>query len=241
MKTKKTIFSLSLATALLFSTVSCDSSGPDSTTSKTYDISDFSRLKLEVVGKVIYEQSDSSYLNVTGSTTLIEGLKVIDDKGELTIELKNKRKFSKGKKKLTVHVGSPGLHSVEFKSVGSFFLKNNFQGDKLSIFNDGVGEITVEDCNVGEFNLVSKSVGSIEISGTSTETYIDSEGVGDIDCSKFKSKNVKVISKGVGSLSVYAQESIDVSLKGIGNVDFYGNPASVESEISGLGKVNRKD
>lgn len=222
----------------LFSAVSCNVSKSDSDTSKTYKISDFSSLNLELIGDVFYEQADSSYLNVSGSSTLIEALKVSDNKGNLSIELKNKRKFT-GKKKLVLRVGSPHLTKVNFESVGTLHIKNKFKSDELSINNKGVGEIIIDDCHVGNFNLTTKSIGSIEIRGTSNETYIYSEGMGKMDCSEFQSKKVKVISKGVGNLSVYAQESINISLTGIGNVDLYGNPAEVKTDISGMGKVTR--
>lgn len=84
-------------------------------------------------------------------------------------------------------------------------------------------------------------MGSVEVKGTSDETFIRSEGLGEIDCSEFKSKKARVESKGVGSLSVYAEESINISVTGMGNVSYYGNPVKVETDISGIGKVTRMD
>lgn len=73
---KKLLFFLSLATLILFSAASCTNSKSDSNTSKTYTVSDFTSLNLELIGEVIYEQADSFYLNASGSSTLIEALKV---------------------------------------------------------------------------------------------------------------------------------------------------------------------
>lgn len=234
---KKAII-LITAVFILFSLMSCNDLKSDSNTSKTYDISEFTSLNLELIGEVFYEQSDSAYLNVSGSSILIEALKVSDDKRELSIELRNKRKFT-GKKKLVVRVGSPHLTKVNFESVGTLHIKNNFIGDELSINNKGVGEIIIDDCQVEKFNLISKSVGSIKIKGTSNLTYINSVGLGEIDASEFKSKRVKVVSEGMENLSVYSEESIDITMKGLGNINYYGNPADVKTDISKLGKVNR--
>jgi len=234
---KKSII-LITAVFILFSLVSCNDLKSDSNTSKTYDISEFTSLNLELIGEVFYEQSDSAYLNVSGSSILIEALKVSDDLGELSIELRNKRKFT-GKKKLVVRVGSSHLTKVNFESVGTLHIKNNFIGDELSINNEGVGEIIIDDCQVEKFNLISKSVGSIKIKGTSNMTYINSVGLGEIEASEFKSKRVKVVSEGMENLSVYAEESIDITMKGLGNINYYGNPAEVKTDISQLGKVNR--
>lgn len=232
---------LSLAALVLLSAVSCTSSEPDSNTSKSYTISDFSSLNLEIIGQVYYEQSDSVYLNVSGSSNLIEALTVSDKKGKLSVDLKTKHKYSGGKNQLTIRVGSPQLKSINFQSVGTLHLKNNFEGDRLSITNKGVGEIIIDDCHVNTFSLTTKSVGSIEVKGSANTAVIDSEGIGKIDFSEFKSKKAKVTSKGAGDLSVYASESINISMKGIGNVSYYGNPSDVKTDISGLGKVTRKD
>ena len=240
MKITKLLSCLSLAILVLFSAISCTNSEADSDTTKRFTIADFSSLNIELIGEVIYEQSDSSYLNASGSASLIDALQVSDNKGELSIELKNKRKFSGNKKKLIIRVGSPNLQSINFESVGNLHLKNSFKGDQLTITNKGVGQIVIDDCQVGTFNLTTKSVGSIDVKGSANEAFIQSEGVGNIDCSGLKSENTKVISKGAGNISVYAEKSLDITMTGIGNVNYYGNPSEVKTDITGLGKATKK-
>lgn len=235
------IFKLSLALFILFTVSSCNDSIPDSNIIKTYSISDFSKLNVEIIGDVYYEQSDSFYLNVSGSASLIKELKVNDKEGVLLIELGSKRNRTFNKKQLIIKVGSPKLESINFNSIGTLHIKNQFKNDKLSIINNGVGEIIIENCNVNTFDLNTKSVGSVDVDGTANEVFINSDGIGEIDFSKFKSKNTKVVSKGIGNISVYAQNRLDITVKGIGNVKYYGNPADVKSDISGLGKITNVD
>ena len=240
MKITKLLSCLSLAILVLFSAISCTNSEADSDTTKRFTIADFSSLNIELIGEVIYEQSDSSYMNASGSASLIDALQVSDNKGELSIELKNKRKFSGNKKKLVIRLGSPNLQSINFESVGNLHLKNSFKGDQLTITNIGVGQIVIDDCQVGTFNLTTKSVGSIDVKGSANEAFIQSEGVGNIDCSGFKSENTRVISKGAGNISVYAEKSLDITMTGIGSVNYYGNPSEVKTDITGLGKATKK-
>ena len=226
-----------LAAVMILSASSCMNSGPDSITSKTYTISDFSSLDLEVIGEVQYEQSDSSYLIASGSSALIEALQVSDNKGALSVELKNKRAFSGSKKELVIRVGSPKLQSIDYEGVGTLHLKGPFKGDELKISSQGVGKVIIDDCHVGTFQLISKSVGTVEMKGSANETSIHSDGIGEIDASGFKSQKAEVVSKGAGNLSVYAEQSLRVSMSGIGNVKYYGDPADVKTDISGLGKI----
>jgi hypothetical protein len=194
---------------------------------------------MDIIGEVTYEQSDSFYLIAAGTPALIEALKVSVSSGELSIDLSNKRQFSGDKKKLFIRLGSPQLQLIDFNSVGSFHLINTFKGDRLTINNNGVGQIIIDDCHVGTFELMAKGVGSIEVKGTSDNAFMKSEGVGNIDASDFKCGNIKVESKGAGAISVYAQKSLDISIAGIGNVSYYGNPSDVKTNISGLGNARK--
>jgi len=198
-------------------------------------------MDIKILGDVYYEQSDSVYLDVAGSSDLIEKLKVFSNNGTLSIELENPKKFSMNKKDLKIKVGSPKIESVNFNSIGTLYLKNTFKNDKLSIANNGVGQIKIDDCQVTTFDLSSKAVGAIEVKGTSNQATIYSEGMGKIDCSEFKSESTKVTSKGMGDISVYAKSSLDILIEGVGNVKYYGNPADVKSAISGLGKATNMD
>ncbi|WP_107039316.1 head GIN domain-containing protein [Brumimicrobium mesophilum] len=236
---KNSIFIISLLSILTFTSCSNYDSGPN--ISKTFPISEFSNLELEVVGEVYFEQADSFYMHVTGGSNLIEDLKISNDDDELTIELKNKDNYSGKKNDLTIRVGSPHLSLVDFNSVGTFFMENNFKGNQLTIENNGVGEIKINEIHVTSMNLISKGVGKVEVKGTAVNTFINSEGVGEIDSKDLKSKNTTVKCEGVGSISVHASENIDISLSGIGNLEYYGNPKEINTNISGLGKAKNMD
>ncbi|HQU96314.1 MAG: DUF2807 domain-containing protein [Saprospiraceae bacterium] len=236
MKKILTVFSIYII--LIISITSCKNSEANtSNTSKSYNISDFSNLNLKVLGDVYYEQSSNVYLKVTGSSDLIEKLKVSSENGTLSIELDNPKSFAINKKDLIFKVGSPKIEHLNFNSIGTFYLKNAFKNEKLSITNNGVGQIKIDDCQVSTFNLTSKGVGTMEIEGISNQTIIHSEGMGKIDCSNFKSENAKVINIGIGDISVYAKNNLDIEIGGVGNVKYYGNPIDVKSKISGLGKA----
>ncbi len=225
-----------LAVALLLGTA-CASDPTTSEGAKQFQVEEFSKLELEVLGEVTYTQSDSSYMEVSGSPDLIERLTVSDKGGTLKIELEDKKKFSMNKKELVIKLGSPRLTEVDFNSIGTFRLAKGFTGGDLRIENNGVGEIKVADCQVGTFALESKGVGTVVVQGTATDASIRSEGMGEVDCAALQAANVKVESKGVGNISVYAATSLDIKMSGVGNLKYYGNPADVKTDISGMGKA----
>lgn len=234
---KNTIFISILVSFLLVSATSCNNLKSSSKSSKSFSTSDFSSLNIEVIGNVFYEQSDSFYVNASGNSNLVEGIKVSNNNGKLSIELTNKRRFSGNKKELIIRVGSPSLEAIHFNSVGTLSMEKRFKGEKLDITNSGVGHIQIVDCHLETFNLISKGVGTVLVKGSSNDATIHSEGIGEIDCSKLKALDTTVDCKGVGNISVYAESSIDISIKGIGNVKYYGNPNEIKENISGIGKA----
>ncbi|PWH85398.1 head GIN domain-containing protein [Brumimicrobium oceani] len=236
---KNSILYLSVLTIFLLSSCGNYDSGPK--TSKSFPVSEFSTLELEVVGEIYFEQSDSFYMHVEGGANLIEDLKVSSGDDELEIELRNKDKYTEKKNELKIIVGSPHLSNVIFNSVGSLYIEKNFKGDELNVENNGVGEIKINDAHVTTINLISKAVGTIEAKGTAVNAFVSSNGVGEIDSRDLKSKKAVVECDGIGNLKVHASESIDISISGVGNVDFYGNPSDVTTNISGLGKAKNMD
>lgn len=232
----KSLWATGLLAMALLPFAACSSSSAKET-SKQFPVKNFTALELEVLGEVTYTQSDSSYMEVSGSPDLIERLTVSDKGGTLKIELEDKKKFSMNKKELVIKLGSPRLTEVDFNSIGTFRLAKGFTGDALHISNNGVGEIKVADCQVGTFALDSKGVGTVVVQGTATDASIRSEGMGEVDCAALQAANVKVESKGVGNISVYAATSLDIKMSGVGNLKYYGNPADVKTDISGMGKA----
>jgi len=65
-------------------------------------------------------------------------------------------------------------------------------------------------------------------------------GAGNADTQKLKAKNVKVSISGAGNATVYAKESLDGNVSGVGNLTYYGNPEDADTNVSGLGKIKRK-
>lgn len=233
----KSLFLLSTILIAFFSITSCKNIDAGSEISKSFPVSEFLDLELEIVGDVYYEQSDSFYLNVKGGSNLIDKLIVTNSEGKLSVKLADKNNLSANKNDLEFRIGSPNLEKINFNSVGSFISKNEFLGDKLTIVNNGVGEINMKDCNVKNFNLISNGVGTAVITGSTKSTFINSQGVGEIDCSQFRSEKAIVECHGIGNVSVYAESNIYIELSGIGSVKFYGDPEEVNSNISGLGNI----
>lgn len=105
----------------------------------------------------------------------------------------------------------------------------------------GVSTGKISGVESDRFLLDIGGVGEVEISGTCGILDADIAGVGAMVLKDLKCKSATVNLAGVGELSVYASEQLDVSAAGIGGVNVYGNPKSVNTSKSLLSSIKFYD
>jgi hypothetical protein len=111
------------------------------------------------------------------------------------------------------------LEGVELNGAGDVQIKG-FAGDRLEIELRGAGDVEAD----GE-------VGDLKISLL---------GAGDIEARDLKAQHVTVVLAGVGDCEVYAAESIDAKLTGVGDLEYWGGPERRETKVSGIGDIKAK-
>ena len=113
--------------------------------------------------------------------------------------------------------------------------------DLNSVASHGAGEIKIADARSNDLKIESTGAASVVASGTSTSVTISSSGAGKIDTSNLHAEKARVDVNGASSIDVYASEQLDVSVSGVGNVSYSGNPKVVNKHVSGIGSVSPKD
>ena len=113
--------------------------------------------------------------------------------------------------------------------------------DLNSVSSHGAGEIKIADARSNDLRIESTGAASVVASGTATSVRISSSGAGKIDTSNLRAEKARVDVNGASSIDVYASEQLDVSVSGVGNVSYSGNPKVVNKHVSGIGSVSPKD
>jgi len=81
--------------------------------------------------------------------------------------------------------------------------------------------------------------GSLNFSGNVDSLHINSSGVASISAFDLVAANANIRLSGVGSIEVYATDTLDVTLSGVGSVTYDGNPL-VTSNRTGLGSISSR-
>lgn len=199
-----------------------DRNGGDDKT-QTVAAADFDRINIAGVFDLDVDVGGEYSLTLSGkaedlerTTAKVEGGVLILDTGERDRD--GKRRFVKHG--VTAKISMPALNGVDIAGV--------VDGD-------------IRGVNAENFSVDLSGVGDLDLNGTCGSFEADVSGVGDLDAEELKCRSVDVDVSGVGSASVYASESVEAQIAGIGSIKISGSPAQVsKSQSSPFGRISVK-
>ena len=158
--------------------------------------------------------SDDTSCTVVGDDNIIEHVKteVINDKLTIFID-----KSYSSTKTLAVNLSVLKINELSVSGSGDIKFKN-YKDDTLSLKISGSGDI------LGDGN-VEKLTGKIN-------------GSGDLLLKELHSKSAKIKINGSGDAELWVSNSLIAKINGSGDINYHGNPKTVESEINGSGEIN---
>lgn len=242
----KSIILIAIALVFLTSSSSCINSGKGITGSNNYitrdfKVGSFDKLNIKGIADIYYTQSTdgSTSFQVYGPDNIVELVKVNIKDNTLVVSMKKKNQHIK-RSNLRMEISSPTLQHVDINGVGNFYIKGKMEATNLTIENELVGNLRIDDIRCAELELRIKGVGSNSIQGEVDKVTLISQGIGNIDAADLVSRDVIAKSEGVGDISCYATESIDATINGVGNISYRGNPAKKEITKNGPGSIKQK-
>lgn len=134
------------------------------------------------------------------------------------LDIDNTKSFST-KNKLRLRISVPNLNAVS---------------------TSGASDIVISNVKSDEFNIDVSGAGSLQLSGETKTLGIKQSGAGDVDAKDLHAERVNVESSGAASADVYASEELRASVSGAGNVNYYGDPKTVNKDTSGAGSVTKR-
>jgi len=106
---------------------------------------------------------------------------------------------------------------------------------------EGAGETTISKVNTDRLDIGYLGAGILVASGKVKYLRLNAKGVGQVDTQALHAERVDVNFEGVGSVSVYASDLLNAVAKGMGSLNYYGKPKTVNKSVSGIGSVTARD
>jgi len=169
------------------------------------------RLEVNDVAEITYIQGPVTKLTIEAPKTVLDDIEIEDG----TISRDGGHGWD-GKLKVTLT--APNVHQFELGGVQSLTLRQ-FDQQALEINLSGTGSVT----GTGKVKALS----------------LDMSGAGSADLSGMQMDNAEVSLSGAGSAKLGPRASANIAISGIGGVELTRKPASLSTNISGLGQVKQ--
>lgn len=102
---------------------------------------------------------------------------------------------------------------------------------------NGAGNVKLTDMTLDTVALQINGAGNVEASGTCNQMTIGVSGAGNVEARDLKCHKVTAEMAGAGNMNVFADESVQTRLLGVGDIDIYGNPKERGTEKLGIGSI----
>lgn len=202
---------------------------------QTRTMADFSKVDLQLSGKVQIRQGAQYAVVVEAQGNLMDHIETKLDGSTLVI--KSKGNIGNAKE-LHYFITMPKLNGVEVSGSGVVEVLDVFSPEDINFEISGSGRV--------QANVIAENVsadisgsGNLKLDGSADELDADISGAGEIGALGLAAKEVSVEISGSGSADVQALEVLELDLSGSGEVRYKGNPSRLKQDISGSGKVTK--
>ena len=145
-------------------------------------------------------------------------------------------KWPNNKKILNVHLSVDDLDEITVIGECNITTAQPFESEELNLEVAGALHLDA-DLYVQNFNVEIAGACNLELRGSSTNFNVECAGAGTIEAYEFISDNITIEIAGVCNAEVYARESINVEIAGLGTVKYMGNAHTVNFDKAGIGKI----
>lgn len=180
------------------------------------NVEEFSRIDAGGAFTINIYVGKAPSLKINAEENLLQYIKTSVKGGTLYIDSK---KNLNPKKEIEINITTPSLSSLEVS---------------------GANNVDVVGINEREFSVSLSGAGNVDLKGIAERVRAELSGAGNIDARELKAKDVVISVSGAASADVFAKETLDASVSGVGSIDYYGNPEKTRTNVSGVGSITRK-
>lgn len=205
---------------------------------QTRNVANFSSFVLDGMGDVTITQGSTESLVIEAEDNVMPLLKSEVKNGVLTVLLDQKdwKDVVRPTKGIKITLGVKNLTGIELSGLGNVDMPA-LKTTSLTIKVSGTGNVKIGKLEATELVSTLSGLGNTDLSGTVTRETVEMSGAGQFSAGNLSCQTAKLTLTGAGSASVWVRDSLDVTIGGAGNVNYYGSP-KVTKSITGLGVLS---
>jgi len=195
--------------------------------------------KIEVSGafNVILTQGTTEKLVIKADDDILPMIITEVKGGTLIIRLENNTIIN-NKGELIAELTFINLEGIDISGAVKLNGTNAMKFSKLVIEGSGATEISL-DMSATQLDCDLSGASKITLKGNAPLFDADLSGASDMDAENFRTRNCTLDCSGASKASVFATEVLKVDGSGATHVSYTGNPASVETDMSGASSLHK--
>lgn len=210
--------------------------GDGSMGERGYEVSNFDRVTLKLVGRMEIVQGDGEALTILGEENILDAIRAEVSGGELVIDVEPGIGLNPTKE-ITYQLRVKDLSEVNVSAAGDVRI-GTLETDSLALRASGVGNFVLEDLQAGRLDVRISGSGSCEAAGAVDQLSVNISGAGNFQSPDLQTQEAEVRISGLGNATLWVENRLDARISGAGNISYYGDPR-VDQNISGAGVVHR--
>lgn len=215
------VFFLALtASSLLLASCSKETvRGGGAIRTETRAVPAFTNVELGGSSEVTIEYGIASNVTLTGYENLLPIYETKVNGNTLYLQFKPDA-YNVKNNNIKVSVTLPALAGMHINGSGKMEARN-FVNANLAASIDGSGYLFIGNSQYGKVNYSINGSGDIKAAGTTT-------------------LEAEVHMTGSGNIELNVTNKLKATISGSGNISYWGNPATTETQVSGSGKITKK-
>jgi hypothetical protein len=199
---------------------------------ETRDIKDFKGIAIYVPADLIITQGPEYEIKLTGPDNVIEATKTSLSDDYLMVSTSD---CFNGSYDLTIEITAPTYDLINISEFGTLRTTTTIVGGHIQL--EFLGDIGVNaTLEMDSIFTTFVGRGDLIFNGSTTYHELLLEGEFEVNGFNLLSDHTAIDLLGVGDCEIFANDKLDVSIQGTGNVYYRGTP-SIDSEITGIGEI----
>ena len=229
------IFALGLMVAKLFAApVVPDPQFWNDTNTRTYSVKPFTKIYLEGAYKVILEQGKQPGLRIKTDEDNFKYIDVQSDTQSLSLKI-TKKHFDFDE--LILYITFSDLENVVIE--GGIRLETKGYVELKDFYMHVSGGASIEmNMKANDVKVIGEGGVKFKFNGIANSLNATFSGAGYFDAIDLKTKQCDIRIEGAGAGSVYATETLNATISGVGKIRYKGDP-KVFKKLEGIGIVSR--
>ncbi|MDR1610984.1 MAG: DUF2807 domain-containing protein [Candidatus Symbiothrix sp.] len=208
---------------------------------KEIKVADYDEIVLGLAANVIYQQFSDSipYLQINTDDNILPALDVRVKGNQLIIDAKPDSIIRSTE--LTIYTNSRNLKKARIYGSGNLYLRGEVNAKDFELRVSGSGNIRTDSLLCESLDASISGSGYAKLIGAAKESSFAISGSGKIKAFDFLVQFLECKISGSGNIEVYPKEKLEASVSGSGNIIYKGVPETVNSSVSGSGRIRQTE